>query len=109
MQLQRKQTQSQPQQQQKPQQLQQQHARPKSPPPATAKAPRSTINQPYQQGPSLLPSPSSGQTLMESNDTIFGRLITSQLSKIPEGRKKEQLKINVMQQLVQAMFDEEQS
>lgn len=46
---------------------------------------------------------------MESNDTIFGRLITSQLSKIPEGRKKEQLKINVMQQLVQAMFDEEQS
>ncbi|XP_011664725.1 uncharacterized protein LOC763718 isoform X2 [Strongylocentrotus purpuratus] len=109
MQLLRKQTQSQPQQQQKPQQLQQQHARPKSPPPATAKAARSTINQPYQQGPTLLPSPSSGQNLMESNDTIFGRLITSQLSKIPEGRKKEQLKINVMQQLVQAMFDEEQS
>ncbi|XP_054750673.2 uncharacterized protein LOC129256514 [Lytechinus pictus] len=88
-----------------PQQSQLQQ-RPKSPPNTTAPV---TVINPNQQSSSSLPSQSSGQSVTEGTDAIFGRLVSSQLAKIPEGQKKEQLKIKVMQLLVEAMFDKEQS
>ncbi|XP_072174189.1 uncharacterized protein [Diadema setosum] len=94
------------------QQQQRQHGAQQQPPQSRAKqqlaVPTVTKNaNERQDSPSTLTAP-SGSSLLEtdSGDVIFSKLIASQMAKIKEGRKKEQLKISLMQQIVEAMFDD---